>query len=71
MEMCFLGIFHVQKKGQGEKRRAESGQKRDTGCLFYLGQTRGHLITPPSVQAGCGDAGLLCHSSGHCFLGSS
>ena len=62
LEMCFSRILrplvracHVQKKGQGEKRQTQSGQKkwRNTSRLFHLGQTWGRLVMPTSVQVSC------------------
>ena len=53
LEMCFLGICHVQKKGQGEKRQAESGQKERYKLPFSLWTDPGlpHHVPPQSRLA--------------------
>lgn len=59
LEMCFLGIFHVQKKGQGEKRQAESGQKERYRLTFSpwtdLGSPH-HAPLSPGWLWGCRSA---------------
>ena len=46
----------MPRRRDKKRGRLRVGKKRDTSCLFHPGQTWGHLIMPPSVQAGYRDA---------------